>query len=277
MPPPREPLLPRPTPREAIEQTLLAARHSALSVERVSLLTTALSGLDREASSLDGAWAASTRTATRSAIETELVVDRMYQRLTARYLVLAEQRARLADVRGIRAILGRIDADDQTMGRRRPEAVQSLIGAVEAQLDSAQRLHLSRDRWLLRSDDYKKYAAAVKPHLDRLQALKAELEDIKALAGSTPAALTLIHSAAAQISKGLTGIPPPEELQGAHAMLASAAQLADSAARIRREAALSGDLARAWDASSAAAGALMLSARARTDIEAMLKSPLPAK
>ena len=40
----------------------------------------------------------------------------------------------------------------------------------------------------------------------------------------------------------------------------SAAQLADSAATIRREAALTGDMARAWNASSAAAGALMLSA-----------------
>jgi hypothetical protein len=57
----------------------------------------------------------------------------------------------------------------------------------------------------------------------------------------------------------------------------SAAQLADGAARIRREAALSGDIARAWDASSAAAGALMLSTRAQSEIEAMLKPPVPIR
>ena len=48
----------------------------------------------------------------------------------------------------------------------------------------------------------------------------------------------------------------------------SAVQLAANAAKIRREAALTGNIARAWDASSAAAGALMLSARARTDLVA---------
>jgi hypothetical protein len=53
----------------------------------------------------------------------------------------------------------------------------------------------------------------------------------------------------------------------------SAAQLADNAARIRREAILSGDLARAWDASSAAAGALMLGERSRSDIQALLRRP----
>jgi hypothetical protein len=53
----------------------------------------------------------------------------------------------------------------------------------------------------------------------------------------------------------------------------SAAQLADNAARIRREATLAGDIGRAWDASSAAAGALMLGARARSDIQTQLRPP----
>ena len=42
---------------------------------------------------------------------------------------------------------------------------------------------------------------------------------------------------------------------------------------IRRQAALSGDIARAWDASSAAAGALMLSARAKSEIQSLLRPP----
>ena len=40
---------------------------------------------------------------------------------------------------------------------------------------------------------------------------------------------------------------------------------------------ISGDIKRAWDASSAAAGALMLTARAQADIQAMLKPPVPIK
>jgi hypothetical protein len=68
-------------------------------------------------------------------------------------------------------------------------------------------------------------------------------------------------------------IVPPEELTAAHALLVSATHLAGSAARIRREATAAGDMARAWDASSAAAGAMMLGAKARTDIQALLRPP----
>ena len=50
-------------------------------------------------------------------------------------------------------------------------------------------------------------------------------------------------------------------------------QLAGNAGQIRREATLAEDIARAWDASSAAAGALMLGARARTDMQSLLRPP----
>jgi hypothetical protein len=104
--------------------------------------------------------------------------------------------------------------------------------------------------------------------------LKPALEDIKSLAGSTPAALRAIERAAVQILRAVSLVLAPEDLRPAHALLVSAAQLADSAARIRREAVLAADLARAWDASSAAAGSLMLAARARGEIQTMLKPPL---
>src|SRR5262249_20356707 len=109
--------------------------------------------------------------------------------------------------------------------------------------------------------------------LGRLNALRPPLENIKTLAGSGPAALGNILREAALALKAFAAITPPEEFRPAHALLMSASQLADSAARTRREAALTGDMARAWDASSAAAGALMLTDRARADIEALLKVP----
>ena len=57
----------------------------------------------------------------------------------------------------------------------------------------------------------------------------------------------------------------------------SAVELADAAARIRREAALTESMTRAWDASAAAAGALMLVARARDEITAALQTPQVAQ
>jgi hypothetical protein len=273
----REPLLPRPTPREAIEQTLLAARTTDSSIERVSLLTTALTTLDRDTADLDANWAETTRVSAKAMVDADLATDRMYRTLTQRYLVLAERRARVADVRGIERLLGQLPLEDKVLGRQRPEAFIGLVAAVQAQLNSAQRLRLARDRWLLKSDEYRKYSAAVDPQLVRLQALKPALENIKSLAGSSPAELGAIENASAQILSAVSLVLAPEDLRAAHALLVSAAQLADSAARIRREAVLSTDLARAWDASSAAAGSLMLMARARGEIETMLKPPLAVR
>lgn len=273
----REPLMPPPTPREAIEQTLRAATLSPSSIERVSLLTTVLGSIERNTAVLESGWAWTTRAAVRSMIEQESAVDRLYQGLTKRYLSYAEQRARAGDVRAIQNVLAQIPADDRQLGARRPEAVAALVGAVQDQLDAAQKVRLARDQWLLKSDGYRKYHTAVTPYLQKLQALKPALEDIKSLAGSTPAALVQIQTSSAQILTGVSAILAPEDLRPAHALVVSAAQLADSAARIRREAALSGDIKRAWDASSAAAGALMLISRASNDIQAMLKPPVPIK
>ena len=53
----------------------------------------------------------------------------------------------------------------------------------------------------------------------------------------------------------------------------SAVQLARNAVRLRRDAIERADMQRARDASAAAAGALMMSDRARDDIERALKPP----
>jgi len=103
--------------------------------------------------------------------------------------------------------------------------------------------------------------------------LTPSLEGVKALAGSSPATLAMMQGHVARILALASGIAPPEELAAAHALLISATQLAGNAAQIRREAILAGDMARAWDASSAAAGALMLGAKARTDIQTLLRPP----
>ena len=269
----REPLLPRPTPREAIEQVLTAARLSDSSSERVSLMAVALGSIDRDADVLPSDWRTITRRVTRASIAAELETDRVYRSLTARLLGLATERARAADVRGIERLLAQVRQRDRELGTRRPDAVHALIASVEAELDAARRLRLERDRWLLRLADFEKYQASIGAPVRRLDALKLALEDIKALAGSTPDALGAIQRGTAAVLKAMSAIVPPEEFQSAHALLVSAAHLADSAARIRREAMLFGNMARAWDASAAAAGALMLTARARTEIQALVRLP----
>jgi hypothetical protein len=186
---------------------------------------------------------------------------------------VATRRARLADVRGLERMLAGIYERDEALGGSRPDAVNALVAAVQDKLDAARRLQLARDRWALRAPELRKYWIAISTPVDLFARLQPSLENIKLLAGSSPASLAAIDRAVARIVKAASAIAPPEELGAAHALLVSAAEMADTAARIRREAILSGDLARAWDASSAAAGALMLGARARSDIQASLRRP----
>jgi len=138
-------------------------------------------------------------------------------------------------------------------------------------------LRLERDRWTIRAPEFRRYRASVASSLDRLDRLKTSLEDIKALAGSGPWALGNILLTAARVLKTVSAIEPPDELQAAHALLVGAAQMADAAAKIRREAALTGSMARAWDASAAAAGSLMLGGRARSEIRDILNLPQPQR
>lgn len=276
-PEPSEPILPAPGLKETIEQTLRAAQLTASPAERLSLLTVAANAIDADAASLPAEWAVATRAAVAAQIERETETDRKYQALSARMLRLAAQRAAAADVRGVQRVFASIRANDERLGGLRPDAVASMTAAVEAQLDEARRLRLARDSWALRAPDLRAYRDKVALSLTRLQRMVPLLEDIKALAGSGPSALGSLLRWAGQIRQSLTSIVPPSELSEAHNLLVSAVQLADSAAKIRREAAINGNMARAWDASSAAAGALMLAERARTELQLGLRPPQIAR
>lgn len=268
-----EPLLPGPTPQEAIEQVLRAARVVETAAERTSLLKTALIGIERDKAVLPSAWLEATRKETDAALRTEQQLDRSYQSLTAWMMTLAGRRAKDADVRGLERLIARLDREDAALGRKRPDAVRALIVAVEEKLDAARRLQLARDRWALLAPVYDRYHAEITRPIGLFSRLKPSLDNIKALSGSSPASLVSIERAVSQIVALAASIAPPQDLAAAHALLVSAAQLAGNAARMRREAILAGDLARAWDASSAAAGALMLGARATSDIQSLLRPP----
>ncbi len=74
-------------------------------------------------------------------------------------------------------------------------------------------------------------------------------------------------------SRRLSVTSVPDELKAANALLQSALYLAENAIKTRRQAVMSGELKSAWDASSAAAGSMMLFAKAREDMEATVKLP----
>ena len=190
-----------------------------------------------------------------------------------RALARADARARFADVRGIRRVIESLRQSDEALGRQRPDAVNAAIAAVEARLDAARRLQLARDRWSLRAAALRQYAVAMATPLSILRSLESPLDDIKELVGSSPAALTLVQQQASRALKLMGQIVPPEECRAAHALLVSAGPSRRQRRADPSQAAVAGDITRAWDASSAAAGALMLGAKARTDIQSLVNRP----
>jgi hypothetical protein len=268
-----EPLLPPPTAREAVEQVLTAARIVDNPAERTSLLTTVVARLDRDNAELPADWVETKRAEVEAAIQRENRLDRVYRSLTSRTVALADQRARFADVRGLERLLGTIHERDEALGSQRPDAVKALVTAVEAKLDAARRLRLARDHYALRTPAFREYWLSIRASMEQFAQLKPSLEAIKSLSGSSPASLTFIERTAAGIVALVSPIVPPEELKAAHVLLISAVQLASNAAQIRREASVAEDMTRAWNASSTAAGALMLGAKARSDMLTVLRPP----
>jgi len=274
-PPVYEPLLPSPSPKESIEQLLVAARLSESSADRVELYKSALGELNRVKgnAAAPAEWLATTSATITQSIATELRIDRSYESLSRRLLRLADLRAHEGDVRALEKLVTRVHVNDDLMGHARPDVVNSLVAAIEEKLDAARRLQLARDRYALRAPVLAQYRLAIRAPLEQFAALKSALEDIKSLAGTPPGTLKFIDRAIGRVLKAANAIRPPDELAEAHALFVSAVALAQNAATIRREATLAESLPRAWDASSAAAGALMLGAKARTDIQKLLRRP----
>ncbi len=276
-PPVLEPLLPPPTLRESIEQVLVAARSSESSFDRVQLYKSALAELDRSKAANDTTipfdWAEATRASINAAVATEVRLDRSYRSLSQRLLRIADVRAREGDVHALERLIVRVHTNDDMLGNARPDVVSSLVSNIEAKLDAARRLQLARDRWALRAPVLAEYRTAMQASLDQFATLKTALEDIKSLAGTPPGTLNLLERATKVVAAMAGSVKPPTELADAHAAFISAVNLAMNAALIRREATLSENLARAWDASSAAAGALMLGTKARADIQKALRRP----
>src|SRR5437870_9371577 len=120
-PPIVEPLLPKPTPKDAIEQTLLAARLAESSAERESLLDAAIVELGRSGSEAPTEWSAATRAAAQVELANERRVDRVYETFSNRIMARAERHAKNADVRGIEQMLAAVDRRDAALGRQRPD------------------------------------------------------------------------------------------------------------------------------------------------------------
>jgi hypothetical protein len=269
--PPSVPLLPSPTLRESVEQALRAAALAPDATERTSLLR----AVDRVLvdAGADVSWSAPLRARVTGAIDVEERATRGYETLTRDTLQTADRRARLADVTGVERVIRRALSEDDRLGQRRPQEMASLLAMLDGKLDAARRLRLARDSWAARAEELRRYQGAVAEPLANMRLSRNALDQIRRLAGPSRAQLARLAARTARAAALVGAVAAPAAGADAHGLLRNAIQLASRAAESRRRAVLSGDMQSAWEASAAAAGALMLLDRAAEDLKALQAVP----
>ncbi|MGQ0737054.1 MAG: hypothetical protein ACT4QD_25825 [Acidobacteriota bacterium] len=271
--PPPEPLLEAPDNGDVVRQLMAASAAVTTPAERVSLLQSVVELIDRAIDALPSGVAATIRNTALGGIAEVRKIDGAYTRLRTSILAEAARHAARADVRGLERLQRRVRDEDTRLGARRPDDVAGMVATLAAHLDVAHRLRLAHDQWLLRADGLRTYQRSVETHLRVLDASHASLDDIRTLAGPPPHQLRPLAQRLSRASRHLGLVKPPPELASVHALFRSAYELAENAVQLRLDAARVADVDLARQAASAASGAIMLMARARTDLEEALQPP----
>ena len=266
-----EPMLGMPSPAEQLDAVIRLASLTNQPSERLTLLQTARAMLDDAGAVIPNGSAL--RESLEIRIKSELDVERRYADFSRRTVSASAREAARARVSNVEKILSRIDAEDVKLGRRRPDVVTALRATVNANLDAARELRLRRDQWLLRQDAYQSYQRQVGSQLMNLVKARASLEAIRRLDGPKLSTLQSLRSRLSGGADRLERLRVPEELRATHDLVVGAWRFAENATRQRADAVSSGNLGRAWEASSAAAGALMMLTRAQQNIRELLELP----
>lgn len=265
-----EPVAKMPNTRQQLDEIFYVAS-KARGAEKVALLQSGLTLLSEAGSRLSDASAL--RREAESQIRQELATDRKYASLSQKVVTQAKVHASRANISQIERLINRIPKEDAKLGGQRPEVVESMNTAVQSQLFAARRLRLQRDQWLLRQSAYREYQRSIGSSLLLLVKNQNSLEAIRDLEGPAPDRLLALRQQLSGGAARLERLRTPDYLQGTHELLVGAWRFAENATRARYDAIEKANAAAAWEASSAAAGALMMLARAQAEIRSLLEPP----
>ena len=268
-----DPLRGMPTPREQVGRLVTLAASATRSADRMNFLRAALELIDDPSSGIDPAESVELRRTLESRLKEETAIDRRYAQLSQRLMAAATAAAGTARVSAVERVLDEVEREDARLGAARPEVIRALRTALESQLDAARDLRLRRDQWLVRREIYADYVRSVSAQVAQLVKARSALDAIRRLAGPSPKRVRSLQSRLSGGAERLQRMPAPEQLRSTHDLFVSAWRFAQSAAATRQDAIVSGDMSMAWQASSAAAGSLMLLARAQAELREALEPP----
>ena len=268
-----EPVLGMPSSQEQVDQIFSVASHTERSSERLALLQAALALINAPDSAISPAVAAALRASAEEKIKLEVTTDAKYTELSKRLLANATRAAALGQVSDVQRLLDRVAREDTRLGGTRPEIVDAVRASLQMQLESARRLRLLRDQWMVRRRLYREYQRTTGSLTYRLVRTRSSLEAIRRLDGPSAKTLERLQERLDGGAERLQRMTIPAPWRSTHEFVVSAWRFAENAVRTRHEAVTSGNVTTAWAASSAAAGALLMLSRAEQEIRALLDPP----
>ena len=265
-------LLPLPTPEATLELAFRAAMASTDPAERIGLLR-AVTSFPAPPTATPATMAFRSRV--EAALQAEVRIEQAYGDLIRTSMREADQRARNGDPRALQQVIARALSADQRLGYRRPGEMSALLAGLDLRVAEAHRVRFARDAWAKRVDVFKDYRQAIRSPRDRMTNMAAQLREIRDRKITSITALKLAEVRARVAIHELRMAKVPAEAVAAHNLLITAFQLARQAATLRQDAISSRNTTLAWDASSAAAGALMLADRAADELEQLISAKDP--
>lgn len=270
-PPP--PPLPPPTDAELVEQFVAAASIAESPVERIGLLTTVMRLIDRAMAMMPGEWASRMRKVVAGDLDREQRNEQAYNELRTRTLEEASKlasRGRTADLEKLR---DKVREEDRRLGGQRPGDIAALLDTIDLEASAAVARREAQQVYEKRAPAYRKYRRSTNGAFKVFADAAIALEQVRAMTGPTVSAIAPLTKRLASASRSFYKVRAPQELASAHAIIANAWELAQNAFRLRLEAVSANNIDTAQRASSAAAGALMLYQRARTDQLNVMEPP----
>jgi hypothetical protein len=269
-----EPVLGMPTPREQLDQ-LLAVADLVNRTERLTLLRTAIDIVGTGNAWIPRKDADAIRRSAMKQIADETAIDKRYGSMSSRVMNTATRAAARGDLATIERLFDKIGEEDKRLGSRRPEDVQALRTSVQVQLDAARRYRLLKDRYVIRQGLYRDYQRSMGVQMLQLAKIRSALEAIRDLKGPAPETLVDLRNRLTGGADRLRriGAGVPQDLQDTHGLFESAWRFAETAVNARFNAVSSANVGKAWEASSAAAAAMLLLTRAQTELRNFVEPP----
>jgi hypothetical protein len=261
-----------PPPRQQVRALLVAAEATATPRDRIGLLQAARAVLDAAVAPASDEDADIRRTIDVK-LRADRAVDQQYAQLVDRVIAEAHRAAAAASVSAVERLFDEVEKEDARLGDTRPAMIQSLRAALDARLQDARDLHIRRSEWIERRDVYRDYVARATAEIVQLVQSQETLDAIRRMAGLSPRRVRILQKRLDGGADRLQTMAAPDQLRETQDLLVAAWRFAESAAESRRQAVVTGRDALVEQASSAAAGALLLLARAQAEMRSALELP----